>query len=140
MLKLHIPCALEHIAHHRQQRFCGRQAAQPSLKGPFQFVAADGFAVRAAALLEAHVIGMPISGFALGPARGERVSAFSAGDSAAQREILIEISPRRRIGLARQTALYPAISRQADQPVMLGLAQGNAPFGTLNHSRVERLI
>ncbi|MEM8570360.1 MAG: hypothetical protein AAGG56_05555 [Pseudomonadota bacterium] len=89
LAKLRVPCALEHIPHHDKERVRRFQPGQKRCELPFDLVALDGFAIRAVALLEAHVVWVACPGLALGPAGRQRVIAFGTDNCAPQWEILV---------------------------------------------------
>nr|WP_253344155.1 hypothetical protein [Sphingobium sp. OAS761] len=117
----HIPELAENPIGQHEHVVRRAQVLKDGLELPFDPVAGNGLAVFGTFLAGAVIIGI-VLGAALGPIAGKPGVAASAGDEAAQREILAHILAGGNLGIAVEALLDFLEGFKADQPLMLGRA------------------
>nr|WP_238719928.1 hypothetical protein [Nitratireductor alexandrii] len=128
LCKAHVPGILEHGLCQLEQVLGRLQTLQKALEGAFQLFALDRLAVAFAALGRAEIIRVFLI-LALRPASRQRLLAIVAEDEAAQREVRVNVLARGSLGRALEARLYLLEGLEADKPLMLALAQRDAPAG-----------
>ena len=91
-----------------------------------------------AAAMAADIIGIGCVP-ALGPVRRHGMAAIPAGDKTTQREVRMDIRPRRCNRLAVQALLHLVEDFEADDPFMLRLAQADVPDLAFEITGVNRI-
>nr|WP_233713172.1 hypothetical protein [Amaricoccus solimangrovi] len=103
----------------------------------FQLVALDRLAVARAPLRWAEIVGILLA-LALRPAGSERLAAVVAQDEPAQREVRADVLAGSRLGRAFQAGLNPFEGFEADQRLVVALAQPHAPIWSFEIPGIDR--
>ena len=134
----HVPGRIEHGAGEFDESPPGLQPMQDGLELALHVIAPDGLSIALAALGRAQIVGMPRAGLAARPAGGQGLVAVIAQHEAPQREVGVEVLAGRRLGALRQALLNALIGGEADQALVVSLAQRYAPGGRLHVAGIDR--
>src|SRR5690606_16224065 len=120
-----VPEVIEHRPRRREQLGRRPKVVQQRLEFAFNYRPTDRLAVALATLRWTEIVRIACV-LALGPAGRERRAAVTADDGASQRKVRAQILARRRLGIAGQAVLDRSERLEADQRLMMALAQRHA--------------